>query len=96
MSIEIANFTRLSEVFDAEGPQPVTKDTAQPSKGGGMPIEDSDYSTLSRNNCEQPFDMACSILVSSLARPLGRMPAGIEPIGRGHGEQADVPPILSQ
>ena len=43
---------------------------------------------------EQPLDMAARMDEAALARPLRRRPAGVEPVGGGDGEQADVAPVL--
>ena len=38
--------------------------------------------------------MAARVDEAALARPLRRRPAGVEPVGRGDGEEPDVAPVL--
>ncbi len=40
--------------------------------------------------------MAGRRMVAALARPLGRLPAGVEPVGRGDRQQPDIAPVLGQ
>ncbi len=45
---------------------------------------------------QQPLDVAAlACATPALARPLRRGPAGIEPVGRGDGQEADIAPVLA-
>ena len=60
----------------------------------GMAVEHRDEAAVRRHVREQPLDVAAGVDEAALARPLRRRPAGVEPVGRGDGEQADVAPVL--
>ena len=49
---------------------------------------------LRRQVGEQPLDMRAGVDEAALAGALRRGPAGVEPVGRGDGEQADVAAVL--
>ena len=49
---------------------------------------------LPRHAGQQPFDVRARVDQAALARAQCRGPAGVEPVGRGDGEQADVAAVL--
>ena len=46
------------------------------------------------SSVEQPLDVRAGVDEAALARPQRRGPAGVEPVGRGDGEEADVAAVL--
>ena len=69
-------------------------DGAEPGERRRMAIDDRDQRAMRRHIGEQTLDVAPGMDKPVLARPLRRGPAGIEPIGRGYGEQPDIAPVL--
>ena len=59
-----------------------------------MAVEHGDDAAVRRQIGEQPLDVAAGVDEAALARPLRRRPAGVEPVGRGDGEQPDVAAVL--
>ena len=67
---------------------------AEPGERRRMPVETVTRPQWGGTSAKQPFDMARGMHEAALAGPLRRGPAGIEPVGRGHREKADIAPIL--
>ena len=59
-----------------------------------MAVEHGDEAAMRRHVREQPLDMAAGVDEAALARPLRRRPAGIEAVGRGDRQEADVAAVL--
>ena len=59
-----------------------------------MAVEHGDERAVRRQAVEQPLDVRAGMHQAALARALRRGPAGVEPVGRGDGEQADVAAVL--
>ncbi len=59
-----------------------------------MAVEHRDDAAVRRQIGEQPLDVRAGMDEAALARALRRGPAGVEPVGRGDGEQADVAAVL--
>ena len=59
-----------------------------------MAVEDRDQRAVRRQVAEQALDMAPCMDEAALAGAARGGPAGVQAIGRGHGEEADVAAIL--
>ena len=81
-------------MLDAERPHAMAVDRAEPGERRRMAVEHGDDAAMRRHVGQQPLDMRAGMHEAALARALRRGPAGVEPVGRGHGEQADVAAVL--
>jgi hypothetical protein len=61
-----------------------------------MAVEHRDEAAMGRHVGQQALDMAAGVDEPALAGALRRRPAGVEAVGRGDGEQADVAAVLGQ
>jgi len=94
VAVEGSDRSGLTEMLDAERAYTVAGDRPQPGKRRWMSIQHGDDAAMRRQIGEQPFDMRARMHKAAFAHALRGGPAGIEPIGRGDGEQADVAPVL--
>src|SRR5436309_745077 len=86
MAVEVGDRAGLAEMLDTERLLPVAVDAAEPGERRRVAVQHRDDAAIARELAEQALDMAGRLVVAALARPLGRLPAGIEPVGRGDGE----------
>ena len=94
MAIELRDRPGLAEMLDAERAHAVAAHGAEPGERRRMAVEHGDDAAMGRHLGEQPLDMAARVHQAALARAARRRPAGIEPVGGGHGEKADIAPVL--
>src|SRR4051812_21497591 len=90
MTVEIGDRAGLAEMLDAERFYAMARNAPQPGQGSRMAVDDGDQAAVAPERREQRLDMAARAGVATLARPLRRLPARIDPVGRGDGEQPDV------
>ena len=67
---------------------------AQPRQRRRMSVEHADDAAMRRQAGEQALDMGAGVHEAALARAAGRGPAGVEPVGRGHGKKPDVAAVF--
>ena len=84
----------LTEMFDPERAHPMTRDRAKPGERRRMSVEHGHDPAMRGHIGQQPLDMRARMHEPAFARALRRGPSGIEAIGRGHGEDANVAPVL--
>ena len=94
MAVKIGNRARLAEVLDAERARSVAHHGTDPGECRRMCVDDGDQAAMGRDLGKQALDMARGVHEASLAGPLSRGPAGVEPVGRGHCKKANVSPVL--
>src|ERR1051326_2148572 len=94
VAIEIANFSGLTEVLDAERAHPVAAHGTEPGERCRMSVEHGDDAAMGRHFGKQPLNVAAGVNEPALARPARRGPAGVEPVRGGDGEEADVASVL--
>ena len=92
--VELRDRAGLAEMLDAERPDAMAGDRAQPAERRRMTVEHADNAAMPRQAGEQPLDMGAGMDQAALARPPCRGPAGIEPVGGGDREQPDVAAIF--
>ena len=69
-------------------------DGAEPAQRRRMAVEHGDQVAVARQAGEQALDVAPGMGQAALAGPRRRRPAGVEPVGGGDGEEADVAAVL--
>ena len=82
-------------MLDAERAHAVAVDAAEPGERRRMAVDHGDEAAVARQRREQPLDMAHGAAHAVGAGARRRRPAGIEPVGRGDREQADVAAVLA-
>ena len=92
--VELGERAGLAEMLDAERARAMAGDRAEPGQRRRVAVEHGDDAAMRRHVGEQPLDMRARMHQAALARALRRGPAGIEPVGRGDREQADVAAVL--
>src|SRR5580704_6258380 len=92
--VEVRDRAGLAEMLDTERPDLMAEDRAEPGQRCRVAIEHADDAAMRRQAAQEPFDMGASVNAAALARPAGRGPAGIEPVGRRHGKKAHVAPVF--
>ncbi len=91
---EVGDGAGLAEMLDAQRAHAVAVDGPQPGKRRRVVVEHGDEAAVGWHLGEQPLDVGARAHIAALARALGGGPAGIEAVGRGDGEQADVAAVL--
>src|SRR5258708_37382621 len=81
-------------MLDAERAHAMAADGAEPGERRRMTVEYGDDPAMGRTIGHELFDMRARVHEPALARALRRGPAGVEPVGRGDGKQADVAAVL--
>src|ERR1700724_681983 len=75
VAIEVADFSGLAEVLDAERPHAVAAHGPEPRERCRMPIEDRDDAAMGRHLGEEPLDVAAGVNEPALARTARGGPA---------------------
>ena len=73
-------------MLDAERAHPVAGDCAEPGQRCRMAVENGDDAGVSRHLVEHLLDMRAGMGKPAFAGALRRRPAGIQPVGGGHGQ----------
>ncbi len=94
MAIEIVDGAGLTEVLDPERTHAMAVHGAEPGERRRMTVEHRHDPAVGWHVGEEFLDVRARMHQAALARPLRRGPAGIEPVGRGDGEQAHVAAVL--
>ena len=81
-------------MLDAERAHAMAVHSAEPGQRRRMPVDDCHDPAMGRHVGQQLFDMRSGVDEAALSRPLCRGPAGVEPVGRGDGEQPHVAAVL--
>ena len=103
MTVEIGQVAGLAEMLDSERLHPLAAHPAEPAERRRMPVDQGDQRRVRRQIHEQPLDMGRAALpsglvptpVDALAPALGGVPAGVQAVGRGHGEEAGAGNLLA-
>ena len=81
-------------MLDAERTHAMPVHRTEPGERRGMAVEHRNDAAMGRDLRKQLVDMRARVNKPTLARPLRRGPAGVEPVGGGDGEEADVASVL--
>ena len=83
-------------MFDAEGAGAVAGDGAEPGQGLGVAVDDGDEAGVGSERRQQALDVGAGADAAGLAGAFGGVPAGVQAVGRGNGEQAGAGHVLEQ
>src|SRR5436853_1583378 len=89
-AVEIGDVPRLAEMVDAGRHQRNRGGAAEPGQCRGMAVADRDERGARTESRQQALGAA------RLAARQSRPPFGMEPVGRGYGEETDTGDILAQ
>ena len=84
---------RVLDAIDASGQADdtivaVISDNGCSAEGGRMAVDQGDQAGIGRQRRQQAFDLGLFVAGRCpLAGPQGRVPAGVEAVGRGHGQE---------
>src|SRR5437588_2121652 len=92
--VELGDRSGLAEMLDPERAHAVAADGAEPRQGCRMAVQHGDDAAMRRHLVEQPLYVRAGVHEAAFTRALGRAPSGIEPVGRGDGEEPDVAAVL--
>jgi hypothetical protein len=91
MPVEIVDGAGLAEMLDAERLDAVAAHAAEPAQRRRMAVDHGDDAAVARQWRKQFFDMAEMWRAAPFAANLARRgPAGMQAIGRGNRQQADI------
>jgi hypothetical protein len=92
--VEIVHVAGLAKRCHAQRSRPVAVDGAEPAQGGRVAVKHGDQGGVPWHGRQRPLHVGRSGGPTVLAGMLGGHPAGMQSIGRGDGQQIDVPAIL--
>ena len=92
--VKVRDRAGLAEMLDPERPHAMAVDRAEPGEGCGVSVEHRDDAAVRRQIAEESLDVRAGMDEPAIAGAQRRGPAGVEPVGRSHCQQADVTTIL--
>src|SRR5437870_1611351 len=91
VAVEVVDGAGLAEMLDAERLEAVAAYAAEPAQCRWMAVDHADDAAVARQRRQQPLDMAEVARSAVLtADPARRGPAGMQAVGRGDRQQADI------
>ncbi len=94
--VEVRDRAALPEMLNTERLHPVAIDAADPGKRRRVAVDHGDQPAVARQRRKKPLNVAHGVDDTALPRPLGRLPPGIQPIGGGDGEHANITAVLAE
>lgn len=85
----------LTEAFHPQRQRGMPGDRAQPGQRRGVAVDHRHDAAVAGQAAQHPLGHRGRRL-SLFPRPLRAQPAGVQPVGRGDGQHADVAAILGQ